>query len=1001
MFTIDELHACSKESWFIDGYKQLARVLLLSRLGLPISTQITSLSVSQLSRYSEAVLASASIWVDLPTPRARKLCETAADVEAAIAILTTNPFNIRSSLLRAAILYELAGLPATSASTIKSEYGSIMQKSFFSRERNSVWGQIGLEMESISSGQTNPTADEHLVFFALDEILEGFGRSLQHTHLELHPAGIRANLSLRSFLTTFSTSVNCSIQAALLRAIETRRQNSALELISRTQLTRGVLSKLSIPSELWPVQKLAVEGGLLDPNNRSFGIAAPTGTGKTALTKVLLADFFQKFPEKHALYISPSRALTGQIASDLHESLHRVGISVLALGASLNLTKDASHQAENANVIVFTPEKADLLLRVQPEVIANAGLVIVDEAHHIEQGTRGILLEFYLWRLRSLLPPETRIVQLSAVTPNIDQLVGWLANEEQSAYAKLDRRSGRLRLGQFERVTDGSGVVQFEDGAPCQIFAHGECSSDVEESLAQLALKLSVSGVVLVLTTSPARAELLAEAIAKARAIAEANAPEVAERVDARIERELYPTCILRELYKKRVAFHHARLPPRVRLAIEQAISTRQIDIICATTTLAEGVNFPFSTVIVESLIGKGFELSPRSLWNIAGRAGRFGVDSEGHCILFRPSIWKNKLKEYQLENYLTSNLDGIPPVRSALGKALVDLKHAVDKDQINLSDLSSISLDLKIDGKATDAAKRIRGLLNVMRVGYAHALVSKVTTVKETECPEFKNEVLLASRQMNSATRAFAVKVAQQQRNVIVQAAKENDRLLQIAARIGWSLESQTALYDWIQSCEDWQLERFGDMVRGGYIMDFDKLSFLIGPISKRMIEFEGDALGGMTTYVATNWLRGFPLTAIRDFNEHTKKMGYSDLVKMIYARVQYLLPWALFGVHELVQLEAEERSLHVGNGISELSALASEGVPNYDALNLVMQLDIERVDASRLARVYFPNRNKFDIFTWLKSRPWPVIMNAVQSPDNRRLDPDLKAIWENLKQV
>jgi replicative superfamily II helicase len=115
------------------------------------------------------------------------------------------------------------------------------------------------------------------------------------------------------------------------------------------------------------------------------------------------------------------------------------------------------------------------------------------------------------------------------------------------------------------------------------------------------------------------------------------------------------------------------------------------VDVVCAATTLGEGVNFPFSIVIVDSLVGMGYQLSPRSLWNIAGRAGRFGVDSEGHCILFRPSRWKAKLVEYSLEDYLRTNLADIPPVKSALANAIGELKGMVDNGTVEFDQLASV----------------------------------------------------------------------------------------------------------------------------------------------------------------------------------------------------------------------------------------------------------------------------------------------------------------------
>jgi superfamily II DNA/RNA helicase len=240
---------------------------------------------------------------------------------------------------------------------------------------------------------------------------------------------------------------------------------------------------------------------------------------------------------------------------------------------------------------------------------------------------------------------------------------------------------------------------------------------------------------------SPAIAEDIAILVAALREHEQDVSDEVSERVDAWIERELYPESALRQLYRRRVVFHHAQLPPRIRSGLEEAIREKKVDVVCATTTLAEGVNFPFSTVVVQSLIGKSYQISPRALWNIAGRAGRFGVDSEGHFILLHPETWASQLKGYSLSDYLKSSLSDIPPpVKSALASGLERLETLVEEGRVELSALVKISLaDITVDGKAGREAKSIRGFINLMRVGDAHADSTKTISFDDETTPEFE----------------------------------------------------------------------------------------------------------------------------------------------------------------------------------------------------------------------------------------------------------------------
>ena len=1001
MFSVEDLQECTGEPWYRESYQICERTLLCRRLGIEPHPTPDTLPLEAL-RFSQAVLASVSDWLDSLSPDVARLFSNTADIESAFALFaeSNNQHDIASiHLLHASVLYDLAGLPSAASSQARRNGLFPSIKAFFGRDTESLWGHLRDTIpDDVYPEETETTPDVDDAPFlavnqAIGESLNDFGIHLQDLLADGRDDGPNDFALIRALSGSYNTEITTDLISGLHSAIKKRFDNSLLSLLPRySDLPATLLREIGVPTELWPAQVTALEHGMLNHSVISFGLASPTGTGKTASTRLLLTDFLSQNPGAAALYVVPTRALTAQVAQDLSASLSVSGKQVVSLGAHLTLSDTLASSAQEADVIVFTPEKADLLLRVDPELLSRVGLVIVDEAHHIEQGTRGVLLEFYLWRLRRLLPNSTRIVQLSAVAPNIRELVGWLGPAAQTAFAKVDWRSGRLRLGLFERTKNGRGLVHFDQKAPYEVFGPDECPSNREQNIVELAIRLSKQGVVLLLTTSTSNAEKLANRIAMMRPEVQSPIGATVERLDSRIERELYAECPLRDLVKTRVAYHHSKLPPRVRSALETCIAARDIDIVCATTTLAEGVNFPFSTVIVESLVGYNYELSPRSLWNIAGRAGRFGVDSEGHCILFRPSSWQNRLKQYQLTDYLSNDLDSIPPVRSALAVGISDLADAVEGGNLSVADLEVIEMStLKIDGRATLLAKRIRGLINVMRVGYTHAGISGLLSLDQNEATEFESDELLAAKQLSGEKKQFAVRLACQQKRVVHNAVSADPELLSVAARVGWSLESQNALLEWLRSREDWQLERFGNLVLGGRIHDGERLSYLLGPLSKSMSEFEGDKLGGFTAYLARGWLEGWPLRQIR--SSQTRPIDYARLVEVIYARIQYMLPWALFGCDELLRLEAQQRKIYVGSGVADLSALASEGVPSFDALRLV-NFDIERVDATRLAEAYQKVRPATNIVEWLSSLQWDEIAHIVAGVDRRGIDPDLRSI-------
>ncbi len=238
----------------------------------------------------------------------------------------------------------------------------------------------------------------------------------------------------------------------------------------------------------------------------------------------------------------------------------------------------------------------------------------------------------------------------------------------------------------------------------------------------------------------------------------------------------------------------------------------------------------------------------------------------------------------------------------------------------------------------------------------------------------------------------------------MISQTLANDNNLLKIAAKIGWTLESQAALWAWVQSLDDWKMQSYGNIVRKGEVVQPENLKYVLYPIASLMSEFEGKTLSGFTAYIASHWIEGHPLTTIRERSTEPGKRPKDNatLVDLIYSKIQYLLPWALYGVNELVQYEALRRRISVGSGIRDLSILSSEGVPSFDALTLVMRLDIERVDATRLSLSYARQKPKdTDIIGWFKGLQWSTVAGIVSGSDRRRLDPDLKVIHNNLQNI
>lgn len=987
MFSTEELQASLADEVLRKDLVGVRRSLTTHRLER--ETILEPEHVRRLEQLVEAVLASAPQW---KRGEGVEVILQAAEVAELLAVSALNEDGARTRL-RAALLYELAELPMMAAAVYSPEDGPEILAQFFRRE--GPFSSLGLDVEPKNG--SGPDFSKLLPYAAAEDAL-GLAR-FEHSladHLTQHE-GALAEAASRLHAGMTLGEVRAFSQVIRRRSDLATRNHAPVSISS-------ALRQIDFPPELWGAQAAALRGGILNPANDAWGLAAPTGTGKTFLSRLVILNALSENSEARVLYLVPTRALVSQVSADLDQSLGEVGINVTSVTPQL-AALDASEEAAIAesHVLVLTPEKADMLLRIGAPFLGEVALVIVDEAHHLEEGTRGALLELYLARLRHALPEGARYVLLSAVAPNISDVTDWIGSNPGSAL--VEDRSTRMKVGVYRVRKEGNrnrGLIEYMDGTEIRLFERGIESSG-RKRLVQLAGRIAAAGPLLIIAEGPGTAESVAAALQehlRARENHQQLTDEelslsVTKRLDSRLEREMYPDVPLREMFQDRVAYHHAGLPPRVREAVEQAIKANVIRYVVATTTLAEGVNFPFSTVIVETLAVRNpsFEpgvrstfrpVTPRAFWNIAGRAGRPGYDHEGQVILFDQGL-RLEHAGGELEPYTNPKISDIPPVQSGLATGIAEIREEMETGDLNLKMLASPE-------DTEDLPRRTQGIVNLVRVGLAHA---KATGIDESAAEYFDST--FAARQMPESDRAFARRLMRQQSEVLERYLQEPDSAsVELVAELGLSISTLSKLRRYIRELDDWKLKRFRDVMHGPQI-NFNQIKFILGPVLARMAELEGQRLGGFYSELVIEWCRGKPFT---DLRRTEREDTLEKLIRLLYSRIQYILPWGLYAMDRFVVEEAEKRSIDYGNEINLLAYLVDAGVPDLAALSLT-RLDFERTDAARLSRAYFASSEVSEttkIEHWLRVQPPERLTAIVRGRDHRSLDYDFRELIKRI---
>ncbi|MCR4337251.1 MAG: DEAD/DEAH box helicase [Candidatus Omnitrophica bacterium] len=377
--------------------------------------------------------------------------------------------------------------------------------------------------------------------------------------------------------------------------------------------------------ELYPPQAAAINAGVLDGKNLLLSV--PTAAGKTLIAQLAILKSLLS-GGKRCLYICPLKALANEKYQEFQKLTASLEISIgVATGDSTNRDDSlAQHQ-----VIIGTAEKVDSLLRHRsPWLTQGLSVVIFDEIHFLDDGSRGPTLEILIARIRQL-NPQIQIIALSATIQNSQEMADWLdAQLVTSTWRPVPLKEGvyfddkiQFSQGGTRLITEGHGeedlnklcLDTMRQGGQLLVFVNSRRSTQA----ASLKLRSSISQ----LLNDDEKKQLV----------------KISQKI---IGTSAHATRICRQLGETvlyGVAFHHAGLKPHQRELVEESFKKNLIKVICATPTLAAGVNLPARRVIVRDV--KRFEAQlgasyiPTSEYKqCAGRAGRPRYDPYGEAIL-------------------------------------------------------------------------------------------------------------------------------------------------------------------------------------------------------------------------------------------------------------------------------------------------------------------------------------------------------------------------------
>ncbi len=397
-------------------------------------------------------------------------------------------------------------------------------------------------------------------------------------------------------------------------------------------------------------------------------VCAPTGAGKTVVGE--FAVHLALAAGQKCFYTTPIKALSNQKHNDL---VRRYGADKIGL-----LTGDQSINGD-APVVVMTTEVLRNMLYAGSAALQGLSYVVMDEVHFLADRMRGAVWEEVILHL----PDDVRLVSLSATVSNAEEFGGWIKTVRGDTTVVVDEHrpvplwqhvlvGKRLfDLFDYESIGDRPVKAHLVDPELVRHIAHRREAERLTDfhprgrgrgpgragggqsfyrppSRPDVIATLDREGLLPAITFIFSRAGCDAAVKQCLRSSLKLTTPEeqarIAEVIDRRCsdladsDLEVLDYYEWREGLLRGLAAHHAGMLPIFRHTVEELFTAGLVKAVFATETLALGINMPARTVVLEKLVKFNGEqhlpLTPGEFTQLTGRAGRRGIDVEGHAVV-------------------------------------------------------------------------------------------------------------------------------------------------------------------------------------------------------------------------------------------------------------------------------------------------------------------------------------------------------------------------------
>ncbi|MCT9934420.1 DEAD/DEAH box helicase [Planotetraspora sp. A-T 1434] len=502
-------------------------------------------------------------------------------------------------------------------------------------------------------------------------------------------------------------------------------------------------------------------------------VAAPTGSGKTVVGEFAVHLALEQ--GRKCFYTTPIKALSNQKYNDL---IRRYGPAKVGL-----LTGDNSVNGE-APIVVMTTEVLRNMLYAGSGTLSGLGYVVMDEVHYLADRFRGAVWEEVIIHL----PESVRVVALSATVSNAEEFGEWLGEVRGDTTVIVDEHrpvplwqhmlvghrlydlfvnegDDALRINpSLMRISrDEARLAQTRGkrGYSRPGRVNGPARADVIEKLDAEGL---LPAITFIFSRAGCDAAVMQCLYAGLRLTNENERHEIRQIVDERTahlpDEDLAVLGYLewRDCLERGLAAHHAGMLPAFKEVVEELFTKGLVKAVFATETLALGINMPARSVVIEKLDKWNGEthadLTPGEYTQLTGRAGRRGIDVEGHAVV----VWQPGMDPLSVAGLASTRTY---PLRSSFQPSYnmaVNLVGQVGRERARTL-LEDSFAQFQADRAVVGLARQLRKAEHALE-GYAEAMTCHLGDFQEYAAMRrrLSDREAELSRQRGAARRAQAV---------------------------------------------------------------------------------------------------------------------------------------------------------------------------------------------------------------------------------------------------